>query len=95
MSHAGTALLLRTAERAGLVRALPEAPAPWRTPMARHDPGKIILDMALTLALGGDCLADLAQLRAHPELFGPVASDPTVSRLITAATRSSSRCTPS
>lgn len=37
---------------------------------------------AISLALGGDCLADIAQLRAHPEVFGPVASDPTVSRLI-------------
>jgi DDE family transposase len=34
------------------------------------------------LALGGDCLADVAMLRAEPELFGPVASDPVVSRLI-------------
>ena len=32
--------------------------------------------------MGGDCLADVAQLRAHPEVFGPVASDPTVSRLV-------------
>ena len=35
------------------------------------------------MALGGDCLADIAALRAEPELFGPVASDPVVSRLIT------------
>ena len=34
------------------------------------------------LALGGDCLADIAVLRAEPELFGPVASDPVVSRLV-------------
>jgi hypothetical protein len=32
------------------------------------------------LALGGDCLADAAMLRAEPELFGPVASDPVISR---------------
>jgi hypothetical protein len=36
----------------------------------------------LALALGGDCLADVAVLRAQPELFGPVASDPVVSRLV-------------
>ncbi|MFE9953998.1 IS1380 family transposase, partial [Streptomyces sp. NPDC005531] len=29
-----------------------------------------------------DCLADVAMLRAEPAVFGPVASDPTVSRLI-------------
>jgi Transposase DDE domain group 1 len=48
-----------------------------------HDPGKIITDVAVALALGGDCLADIALLRAEPELFGPVASDPVVSRLVT------------
>jgi hypothetical protein len=32
--------------------------------------------------LGGDCLADVALLRAEPAVFGPVASDPTVSRLV-------------
>jgi hypothetical protein len=36
----------------------------------------------VTLALGGDCLADIAMLRAEPGLFGPVASDPVVSRLV-------------
>lgn len=47
-----------------------------------HDPGKVLLDVALTVALGGDCLADVGMLRAEPAVFGPVASDPTVSRLI-------------
>jgi hypothetical protein len=36
----------------------------------------------MALALGGDCLADVAMLAAQPELFGPVASDPMVSRLV-------------
>jgi len=35
-------------------------------------------------ALGGDCLADAAVVRAQSELFGTVASDPTISRLIEA-----------
>ena len=30
--------------------------------------------------MGGDCLSDVAVLRAEPQVFGPVASDPTVSR---------------
>ncbi|CBG71357.1 putative transposase fragment [Streptomyces scabiei 87.22] len=38
--------------------------------------------MALAVALGGDCLADVVMLRAEPAVFGPVATDPTVSRLI-------------
>ena len=80
--NAGAVLLLRTAEAVGLDTALSQALKPWRRPLARHDPGKILLDLAISLAIGGDCLADLAQLRAAPEVFGPVASDPTVSRLI-------------
>ncbi|MCQ4138237.1 IS1380 family transposase, partial [Rhodococcus rhodochrous] len=82
VSHAGAALLLRTAEKTGLTTALTTELAPYRKPLARHDPGKIVLDLATALAIGGDCLADIAQLRAHPEIFGAVASDPTVSRLI-------------
>jgi hypothetical protein len=82
VSGAGGVLLTRTAATVGLERALSVALAPWRRPAARHDPGKILLDLAISLAMGGDCLADVAQLRAHPEVFGPVASDPTVSRLI-------------
>ena len=38
----------------------------------------------MTLALGGDCLAEVSVLRAQPELAGPVASDPVVSRLVAA-----------
>lgn len=57
--------------------------APWRASRAVHDPAKILIDMAIAVALGGDCAADLAVVRAQPELFGQVASDATVSRLIT------------
>ncbi|MDT5357502.1 MAG: hypothetical protein QOJ56_6034 [Mycobacterium sp.] len=28
-------------------------------PMSSHDPGKIVLDLAVALAVGGDCLADI------------------------------------
>ncbi|OLT27195.1 hypothetical protein BJF83_18550 [Nocardiopsis sp. CNR-923] len=43
--------------------------------------------LALALALGGDCLADAALLRDQPDLHGPVASDPTVARTLTAHSR--------
>ncbi|MBT2528135.1 IS1380 family transposase [Streptomyces sp. ISL-99] len=82
VSQAGGALLVETARRTGLTDALSRALTPWRKPRAVHDPGKILLDVALAVALGGDCLADVATLRAEPGVFGPVASDPTVSRLI-------------
>ncbi|WP_068982496.1 IS1380 family transposase, partial [Tsukamurella pseudospumae] len=48
------------------------------------DPGKTVLDLAVSIAAGGDCLADVDQLRNQPQVMGQVASDPTVSRLITA-----------
>ena len=54
----------------------------WRPARAVRAPGKIVTDLAVAVALGGDCLADMAMLRAQPELFGPVASDPVVSRLV-------------
>jgi hypothetical protein len=66
----------------GLDQQLSAVLGRWRHPNAVHDPAKILLDLAVTLALGGDCLADIAVLRAEPDLYGPVASDPTVSRAI-------------
>jgi len=66
----------------GLGRGLSEGLARWRTPRAVHDPGKIVADLAAAVALGGDCLADIAVLREQPGLAGPVASDPVVSRLV-------------
>lgn len=82
VGQAGGLLLVETVRATGLDRALSAELAAWRRPFAVHDPGKIITDLALTLALGGDCLADITQLRDEPGLYGHVASDPTVSRLI-------------
>lgn len=84
VSQAGAVLLTDTVRAAGLDRALSVALAPWRKPTAVHDPAKVLCDLAVSLAVGGDCLADIAVLRGASALFGPVASDPTVSRLITA-----------
>jgi hypothetical protein len=83
VSQAGAVLVTRTARVTGLDAGLSAGLARWRAPRAVHDPGKIVTDLAVMLALGGDCLADVAVLRAEPQLFGPVASDPVVSRLIT------------
>src|SRR5258706_9174546 len=83
VSQAGGLLLTRACRVTGLDRGLDAALERWRPARAAHSPGKIITDLAMALALGGDCLADVAMLRAQPELFGPVASDPVVSRLVT------------
>jgi hypothetical protein len=82
VSQAGGLLLTRTLRAVGLDRGLQEALERWRPARAVHSPGKIVTDLAVALALGGDCLADVAVLRAEPGLFGPVASDPVVSRLV-------------
>jgi Transposase DDE domain group 1 len=82
VSSAGGALLRQVIGLAGLERRFSAALAPWRSTRATHDPAKVLVDVAIAVALGGDCLADVAVVRAQPELFGPVASDPTVSRLI-------------
>jgi hypothetical protein len=82
VSHAGATLLVDTVRTTGLEQALSTALSRWRRPTAIHDPAKILCDLTITLALGGDCLADIATLRTEPDLFGLVASDPTVSRLI-------------
>jgi hypothetical protein len=82
VSQAGATLLVETVRKTGLDRTLSTAMGRWRAPTAVHDPGKILCDLAIAVALGGDCLADIATVRAEPGVFGLVASDPTVSRLI-------------
>ena len=82
VSQAGAVLLTETVRTVGLDHALSDGLAQWRRPAAVHDPAKVVLDLAVALAIGGDCLADIALLRAEPALFGRVASDPTVSRTI-------------
>ena len=83
VSHAGAVLVTETARVTGLTAGLSQAMDRWRLPRSVHDPGKVVADLAVAVALGGDCLADAAVLRAEPALFGPVASDPVVSRVIT------------
>jgi hypothetical protein len=84
VSQAGGSLLTATIGASGLDVALSAGLARWRKPLAVHDPAKMLLDLAVTLGLGGDCLADIAVVRAEPGVFGLVASDPTVSRIIDA-----------
>jgi len=84
ISSSGGLLLQRTIRLSGLDRSLSAGLARWRSARARHDPAKVLIDLATAVALGGDCAADLAVVRAQPQVFGPVASDPTVSRLVAA-----------
>ncbi len=83
VSSAGGVLLRQTLACSGLQKAMSAALRPWRAPRSVHDPAKALCDLLVAVALGGDCAADIAIVRAQPDLFGAVASDATVSRLIT------------
>jgi Transposase DDE domain group 1 len=80
--HAGALLIAELADRVGLTEGLSAAMAHTRQRRSAHDPGVVLAHLAVSLADGGDCLADVAVLRNQPELFGNVASDPTVFRVL-------------
>ncbi|MQA76570.1 MAG: IS1380 family transposase [Solirubrobacterales bacterium] len=82
VSHTGACLLSELADRIGLTKALSEAMAPTRERPSAHDPGRVVRDLAVMLADGGDCLADLGALREQVDLLGAVASDSTAWRVI-------------
>jgi Transposase DDE domain group 1 len=84
VSHAGSALLAQVADKTGLTRALSAALGGMRERRCKHDAGRVIRDLAVMLADGGDCLADLRAVRDQAPLFGQVASDSTAFRLIEA-----------
>src|SRR5688500_1247709 len=82
VSHAGAALLAGVADRLGLTSALDRALEGLFERAPRHLPGRVIRDLAVMLADGGDALCDLGAVRDQEALFGPVASDATAYRLI-------------
>lgn len=82
-SQAGAVLLTDTLHATGLAASLREALGPWTKPLAEHHAAKVLLDLAMTLAIGGEVARDTDLLRCEPGLFGPVASAPTISRTLT------------
>ena len=82
VSHAGAALIAACADRLGLTSALDRALADLFGREPLHTPGRVIRDLAVMLADGGDALCDLGGVRDQEALFGPVASDSTAYRLI-------------
>ena len=82
MSHAGSALLAQIADTSGLTRALAVRLTDLKVRRSGHDPGRVVRDLAVMLADGGDCLADLAAVRDQDALFGAVASDSTAFRIV-------------
>lgn len=82
LGQAGGLLLTETVHASGLGHHLKQAMTAWKKPFATHDPAKVLTDLAITLALGGDALSDSSVLRDEPGLYGPVASNPTITRII-------------
>ena len=82
VSHAGTALLGQVADKVGLTSALSVRLAAIKQRRRGHDPGRVIRDLAVMLAAGGECVSDLGAVREQTALFGPVASDSTAFRVI-------------
>jgi hypothetical protein len=82
VSHAGSALLAQVADKSGLTRALSAELGGLQCRSGSHDRGRVIRDLAVMLADGGDCLADLRAVRDQAVLFGEVASGSTAFRVI-------------
>jgi hypothetical protein len=82
VSHAGSALLAQAADKLGLTKALSRRLAAVKQRRRGHDPGHVIRDLAVMLADGGECVADLGAVRDQQALFGSVASDSTAFRMV-------------
>jgi len=84
VSHVGARLLADLADETGLTAGLSAAMAPTKRRRRGHDRGRVLTDLAVTIADGGDAISDLAVLRDQPDLFGQVASTPTAWRTLDA-----------
>jgi hypothetical protein len=70
------------ADRVTLIGQLSAVLARLGRPRTSHDPGRVLVDLAVAVADGAECISDIAVLADQPALFGPVASDSTVWRLL-------------
>lgn len=82
VSHAGGFLLAAAADRLGLTGALSRGLAGLKQRQRGHDCGRVVRDLVVMLADGGECVSDLGGVRDQEALFGEVASDSTAYRLI-------------
>ncbi|GAA4551276.1 IS1380 family transposase [Pseudonocardia xishanensis] len=82
VSHAGSRLLADVADRTTLTGELSQALDALRRPGTRHDPGRVLVDLAVAVADGATTISEIDVLRDQGELFGAVASDSTCWRLL-------------
>lgn len=84
VGHTGARLLADLAEATGLEAELSQALSPSRRRAGGHNPGRVVVDLTVMLADGGETISDLAVLRDQAEVFGPVASPATAWRVLDA-----------
>jgi len=85
VSHAGTVLLAELADRTGLTAALSGATDSLRERRAGHDPGRVLIDVAVAIADGAVTISDVQALADQQGLHGPagsIASTPTIWRVL-------------
>lgn len=80
VSHAGLVLLPHLADRTGLTVGLSGALASTR--LLVHDWGRVAADLACAIAGGVRAISDFRVMGDQREVFGPVASVPTVWRTL-------------
>jgi hypothetical protein len=80
VSHAGLVLLRHLADKTGLTSGLSQALASQR--LLVHDRGRVLADLACTVADGARVISDFRVMADQRELFGVVASVPTAWRTL-------------
>jgi hypothetical protein len=83
-SHVGSRMVADLADALDLTDGLSAAMAPTRQRRGGHDRGRVLVDLAVSIADGGETISELVVLRDQPGLFGKVASTPTAWRTLEA-----------
>lgn len=81
VAHAGSVGLRLVADRTGLTGQLSKA-LTRRSFVPVHDRGRVLADVAVMIADGGEAIADIEVLRHQEPVLGPVASQATVWRAL-------------
>jgi hypothetical protein len=82
VSHAGSRLLADVADQTTLTAQLSAVFGQHRAPQTAHDRGRVLADLAVMIADGGECISDIAALADQSAVFGLVASDSTCWRVL-------------
>ena len=82
VSHAGAARLAELADRSGLTEAMSVAMQDCGISWHTHDPGVVLTHLAVAIADGANCLAEMAALKEQEDLFAPLASVATAWRAV-------------